>query len=119
MTLNTAVVAPIPRVSERMAVIATLGFFRSSRNENRRSCSTLVNTFKLSSGYECNLWGGPPGPQPAPRPALSKFIKVARTHQADVGVGLRTWGSAPQRTHKIKPCPTPPATEHASTGTNP
>src|SRR5713101_2094183 len=39
MTLKTAVVAPMPRVSESIAVIAIPGCLRSSRNENRRSCS--------------------------------------------------------------------------------
>src|ERR1700756_1779297 len=39
MTLKTAVVAPMPRVIERIAVRARPGLFRSSRYENRRSCS--------------------------------------------------------------------------------
>lgn len=39
MTLKTAVVAPIPSVSEMMAVRARPGVLRNWRQENHRSCS--------------------------------------------------------------------------------
>src|SRR5580704_1986962 len=68
MTLNTAVVAPMPSIKETIAVIARPGRLRISRKERRRSCSTTVQygrgaerllSFpkKLSVGGE----GGGPG----------------------------------------------------------
>ena len=42
MTLKTAVVAPMPRVSEVIAVRASAGRLHNSRQECRRSCSTYL-----------------------------------------------------------------------------
>ena len=51
MTLKTAVVAPMPNVREVMAVRASPGFLHNSRQEYRRSCSTLSNTGRVPKGY--------------------------------------------------------------------
>ena len=67
---NTAVVAPIPSVSEMIAVKAKPGRFRNSRREKSRSWRmSLFNTRSPLFGYVArstprSMWGRPylPGP---------------------------------------------------------